>query len=68
MVQGWSVRSRVATVGVVFVLSACLAVISISSARSQALLSEPVQRLHTLQEAFAQLALKAELATTGFLQ
>jgi murein DD-endopeptidase MepM/ murein hydrolase activator NlpD len=68
MVQGWSVRSRVATVGVVFVLSACLAVISISSARSQALLSEPVQRLHTLQEAFAQLALKAELATAGFLQ
>ena len=30
--------------------------------------TEPVQRLHTLQEAFAQLALKAELATTGFLE
>ncbi|MGH6905117.1 MAG: hypothetical protein ACREIR_20535, partial [Geminicoccaceae bacterium] len=57
-----------ATVGAVVMLSACLAVTSISSVRSQALLSEPVQRLHTLQEAFAQLALKAELATTGFLE
>lgn len=67
-VQGWSHGSRGATVGVVFMLSACLAVTLIGSARSQALLSEPVQRLHTLQEAFAQLALRAELATTGFLE
>jgi murein DD-endopeptidase MepM/ murein hydrolase activator NlpD len=68
MVQGWSRGSRVATVGAVFMLSACLAVSSISPARSQAFLSEPVQRLHTLQAAFAQLVLKAELATTGFLE
>ncbi|MGH6899221.1 MAG: peptidoglycan DD-metalloendopeptidase family protein [Geminicoccaceae bacterium] len=68
MVQGWSHRSREATVGGAFVLAACLAVTSISSARSQGLLSEPVQRLHRLQNAFAQLTLKAERATTGFLE
>jgi murein DD-endopeptidase MepM/ murein hydrolase activator NlpD len=58
----------VATVGVVFMLSACLLFCSIASARSQGLLSEPLHRLRTLQEAFFQLALEAELATTGFLE
>jgi murein DD-endopeptidase MepM/ murein hydrolase activator NlpD len=58
----------VATVGVVFMLSACLLFCSIASARSQGLLSEPLHRLRTLQEAFSQLALEAELATTGFLE
>ena len=57
-----------ATVGVVFMLSACLLFCSIASARSQGLLSEPLHRLRTLQEAFSQLALEAELATTGFLE
>ena len=57
-----------ATVGVVFMLSACLLFCSIASARSQGLLSEPLHRLRTLQEAFFQLALEAELATTGFLE
>jgi murein DD-endopeptidase MepM/ murein hydrolase activator NlpD len=68
MVQGRAHRARVATIGVVLTLSACLVVISIGSARSQGLLNEPVQRLHRLQDAIAGLALKAELATTGFLE
>jgi murein DD-endopeptidase MepM/ murein hydrolase activator NlpD len=58
----------VAYVGLVLMLSAWVVVCPVGSAHSAGLLSEPVQRLRTLQEAFGELAFKAQRATTGFLE
>ena len=66
--QGWSQKSQVAVVGVMFLLSGWLTITSVSYFGSDKLLSEARERIRTLQQSQAELAAETKLLTGAFLE
>jgi murein DD-endopeptidase MepM/ murein hydrolase activator NlpD len=66
--QRWSRTAQAVALGLVFALAAWLTVTTISFVSSQSLLSESAARVRDLQEAYADLASDARVATAGYLE